>query len=102
MHFLNRNNPCWCGSGLKYKKCHYDFDQKIALYRRQGHMVPSTDMIKTPSQIQAIRESAKVNVAVLDYVAEHIKEGVTTQEIDDWVREQTARYNAVSATLHFE
>ncbi len=102
MHFLNRNNPCWCGSGLKYKKCHYDFDQKIAQYRRQGHMVPSTDMIKTPPQIQAIRESAKVNVAVLDYVAEHIKEGVTTQEIDDWVCQQTARYHASSATLHFE
>lgn len=102
MHFLNRNNPCWCGSGLKYKKCHYDFDQKIAQYRRQGHMVPSTDMIKTPPQIQAIRESAKVNVAVLDYVAERIKEGVTTQEIDNWVYEQTVRYHAVPATLHFE
>jgi preprotein translocase subunit SecA len=19
---LGRNDPCWCGSGLKYKKCH--------------------------------------------------------------------------------
>lgn len=102
MHFLNRNNPCWCGSGLKYKKCHYEFDQKIALYRRQGHMVPSTDMIKTPPQIQAIRESAKINVAVLDYVAERIKEGVTTQEIDNWVYEQTTKYHAIPAPLHFE
>ncbi|MCK4857243.1 MAG: SEC-C domain-containing protein [candidate division Zixibacteria bacterium] len=24
---LGRNNPCWCGSGKKYKKCHYDSDQ---------------------------------------------------------------------------
>jgi len=102
MHFLNRNNPCWCGSGLKYKKCHYDFDQKIAVYRRQGHMVPSRDMIKTQQQIQSIRESAKVNVAVLDYVAEHIKEGVTTQEIDNWVYEQTAKYHATPAPLNFE
>ncbi len=102
MHFLNRNNPCWCGSGLKYKKCHYDFDQKIALYRRQGHMVPSQDMIKTPSQIHAIRESAKVNVAVLDYVAQRIKEGVTTQEIDNWVYEQTTKYHATPAPLNFE
>ena len=22
-----RNDPCWCGSGLKYKKCHLDEDQ---------------------------------------------------------------------------
>ena len=21
-----RNEPCWCGSGLKYKKCHADKD----------------------------------------------------------------------------
>jgi preprotein translocase subunit SecA len=20
---LGRNDPCWCGSGKKYKKCHY-------------------------------------------------------------------------------
>ena len=102
MHFLNRNNPCWCGSGIKYKKCHYDFDQQIAQYRRQGHMVPSRDMIKTPSQIQAIRESAKINIAVLDYVAERIGAGVTTAQIDQWVYEQTARYHAIPAPLNFE
>jgi len=25
---LQRNDPCWCGSGRKYKRCHYDSDQK--------------------------------------------------------------------------
>jgi uncharacterized protein YecA (UPF0149 family) len=25
-----RNEPCWCGSGVKYKKCHYPKDQEIA------------------------------------------------------------------------
>jgi uncharacterized protein YecA (UPF0149 family) len=25
---LQRNDPCWCGSGKKYKRCHYDGDQK--------------------------------------------------------------------------
>jgi len=23
-----RNDPCWCGSGKKYKKCHLPEDQK--------------------------------------------------------------------------
>lgn len=23
----DRNRPCWCGSGLKYKKCHYNREQ---------------------------------------------------------------------------
>jgi len=22
-HKLGRNDPCWCGSGKKYKKCHW-------------------------------------------------------------------------------
>lgn len=25
---LGRNEPCWCGSGKKYKKCHLDEDQR--------------------------------------------------------------------------
>jgi hypothetical protein len=24
---LGRNDACWCGSGKKYKKCHYQTDQ---------------------------------------------------------------------------
>ncbi|GBE00540.1 hypothetical protein BMS3Abin07_02593 [bacterium BMS3Abin07] len=23
-----RNDPCWCGSGKKYKKCHLNEDEK--------------------------------------------------------------------------
>jgi hypothetical protein len=25
---LGRNDPCWCGSGNKYKKCHIQEDEK--------------------------------------------------------------------------
>ncbi len=25
---LGRNEKCWCGSGKKYKHCHYEADQK--------------------------------------------------------------------------
>ena len=25
---LGRNDICWCGSGIKYKKCHYASDKK--------------------------------------------------------------------------
>lgn len=37
--FSNRNEKCWCGSGLKYKKCHLEFDEKIESYRLKGHEV---------------------------------------------------------------
>ena len=26
---LGRNEPCWCGSGRKYKKCHYESDRRF-------------------------------------------------------------------------
>lgn len=25
---LGRNDPCWCGSGKKYKRCHMDSDAR--------------------------------------------------------------------------
>lgn len=99
---LGRNDACWCGSGIKYKNCHENFDNKINDFRRAGAIVPSHKMIKTPAQVEAIRESAKVNIAVLDYVAEHIKAGVTTEEIDRWVYEQTTKYHAIPAPLNYE
>ena len=68
---IGRNDHCWCGSGHKYKDCHLDFDEKMSEYRRKGSKIPTHAMIKNPEQIAAIRESAKINVAVLDYVAEH-------------------------------
>ncbi|MFH1219489.1 MAG: SEC-C metal-binding domain-containing protein [Candidatus Eisenbacteria bacterium] len=30
---VQRNDPCWCGSGKKYKRCHYDSDQKRGVSR---------------------------------------------------------------------
>ena len=30
IHHMMRNDLCWCGSGKKYKKCHEDFDERIA------------------------------------------------------------------------
>ncbi len=59
-------------------------------------------MIKTPEQIEKIKESGKMNFALLDYVAEHTKAGITTQQIDDWVYEQTTSRGAIPAPLNYE
>ena len=99
---IGRNDPCWCGSGKKYKKCHYNFDEKLKFYESKGVLIPSHDIIKTPEQIAGIKESAKVNIEILDYVSEHIKEGVTTQEIDNWVADITAKAGAVAAPLNYD
>lgn len=97
-----RNDPCWCGSGKKYKKCHIDFDEKIEEFEGAGHIVPSHEILKNAEQIEKIKESAKINIAVLDYVAEHIKAGISTAEIDKWVYDITTKMGAVPAPLNFE
>ncbi|WP_130836318.1 methionyl aminopeptidase [Lachnoclostridium sp. Marseille-P6806] len=98
----DRNAPCWCGSGKKYKNCHEEFDDRIRKIELQGHSVPDRSLIKTPEQIQGIRESAKINIAVLDEIGEKIRAGMTTQEIDDIVYRTTVRMGGIPADLHYE
>ncbi len=102
MSQIGRNDACWCGSGRKYKKCHENFDHKLNLLRSQGHLVPSQKLIKTEAQIAEIRKSAEINVKILDYVAEHIKEGISTAEIDKWVYDITTKEGAIPAPLGYE
>ncbi|MDO4384140.1 MAG: methionyl aminopeptidase [Eubacteriales bacterium] len=97
-----RNDPCWCGSGKKYKKCHYEFDRKLEELYDEGAEVPTRDLIKTPEEIEGIRKSAAVNIAVLDYVAEHIRAGISTAEIDKWVYDETTKRGAIPAPLNYE
>ena len=49
---IERNDPCWCGSGKKYKKCHEAFDEKNGTYEKKGYAVLDHDLIKTPAQIE--------------------------------------------------
>ena len=44
-----------------------EFDEKLDHFRREGHTVPTHEMIKTPEQIEGIRQSSKINIAVLDW-----------------------------------
>lgn len=102
MKKIGRNNPCWCGSGKKYKQCHQAFDEKKKQFKLQGEEVPTRDMIKNEAEIAMIKESAKINTAVLDEVAKHIREGMTTQEIDDIVYNYTTSLGAIPAPLNYE
>lgn len=99
---LGRNDPCWCGSGKKYKACHRAFDERIEDLRLKGRKVPEHNLIKTPAQIEKIKESAKINVAVLDEVAEKIHIGMNTEEIDRIVYETTTKMGGIPAPLHYQ
>ena len=99
---LGRNDHCWCGSGKKYKACHEAFDDKLRYLEDIGHIVPSHKLIKTPEQIEKIKESARINVACLDAVAAAIHEGMNTAEIDKIVYDVTTDMGGIPAPLNYE
>jgi methionyl aminopeptidase len=102
LHKIGRNDPCWCGSGKKYKVCHEAFDARIKKEKMMGHIVPGHDIIKTPAQIEKIKESCKINVAILDAIEAQIHEGMNTAEIDHIVRSMSEAAGAIPAPLNYE
>ena len=102
MRKLGRNEPCWCGSGRKYKNCHSAFDGRLQNFKLAGFTVPPQTLIKTEAQIRGIRESGKINTAILDHISKNICAGITTEQIDRWVYEETLRHGALPATLGYE
>lgn len=99
---MGRNDPCYCGSGKKYKYCHQAIDEKLIQYRRKGCIVPGRRILKNKSEIELIKESAKINIAVLDYVAENIKAGMSTEDINTLVHEKTISMGGIPAPLNYE
>ncbi len=99
---IGRNDLCWCGSGRKYKVCHEQLDRKVRSMRMLGHEVPGREMLKTPEQIERIRESCRINITVLDYLEGHIREGMNTAEIDRIVYDMTTDMGGIPAPLNFE
>ncbi|WP_252236331.1 type I methionyl aminopeptidase [Clostridium sp. CH2] len=100
--FSNRNAKCWCGSGLKYKRCHLEFDEKLESLRLKGEIVPPREVIKSSEDIEGIRKSSEVNNGVLDLVASKIKAGMSTLDIDKLVYDYTVEHGAIPAPLNFE
>ncbi len=99
---LGRNDECWCGSGKKYKKCHLDFDERLSALYNAGEEVPTHDLLKTAEDIEGVKRSAEVNIGALDYVAERIGVGTTTEEINQWVYDYTVAHDAIPAPLNYE
>ena len=102
MKALRKDDPCWCNSGKKYCDCHMEFDRKLDNFKRKFHKVPPRNIIKNEEQLAGMRESSKINIAVLDYVAENIHAGMTTQDIDDLVYQKTTEMGGIPAPLNYE
>jgi len=95
---LFRNDLCWCGSGKKYKKCHMESDLQSPVNSLNP---PRGIKIKTPDEIEGIRKCCRLTAEILDMVDSRISEGITTNEINEWVHDFTVSRGGIPAPLDY-
>ena len=116
---LKANDPCWCGSGRKFKRCHKQSTEHI----RPGRVSPMrsvpTDIprppyaetglpvripeshVRTPEVIERMRRAGREAAQVLQTVAAAIAPGVTTDELDALCHEEIIRRGAYPSPLNY-
>ncbi len=99
---IERNDLCWCGSGVKWKKCHYptepayDFKALVREYKKRYGII-----LKTADQIQGIRRACHLAATILKKTCEKAQEGVTTNELNDFAEELHRKAGATAASLGY-
>lgn len=102
---IGRNDPCFCGSGKKWKNCHYpdpglekkeSFEELYKFYLKNYNI-----MLKTPEEIEGIRKSGHLAAYILRETSKMAKEGVTTQELDDFAGRLHREAGAIPAPLGY-
>lgn len=101
MKWLERNEPCWCGSGQKAKKCGCGIEEQLSKLSAKGYKIPPRSLIKSAETIEGMRTSGKVTTQILDEVAALIKPGTTTEEINQFVHERTLAFGGIPAPLNY-
>ena len=76
--------------------------ERMESMRKHHKLVIDDEYVKRPTMIAGIRKAGELNTAVLDEVARHIRAGMSTQEIDDIVREFTHAHGGICAPYQYE
>lgn len=100
---IGRNDNCWCGSGKKWKKCHFPNPGKEGaledvkrLYYKKHHI-----RIKSEAQIHGIREACKLASHILDETCKQAKLGVTTKQLNDFAHQMHVEAGAIPGSLGY-
>lgn len=91
-----RNDPCWCGSQKKWKKCHYPKQPLKEQYLKKYGII-----LKNEEQIIGIRHACRLAATVLDKLCSIAKIGITTNELDRYAKELFEEKNAISCSLGY-
>ena len=96
-----RNDPCPCGSGLKYKKCCLgksilEPENLKDLYAKKYKI-----RLKQEADIEGIRKAGRLTLDTLDLVEPEIKPGITTDYINTLVHKFIIKNGAIPAPLNY-
>jgi methionyl aminopeptidase len=116
---LTSNDPCWCGSGRKYKRCHQATQQRVQPgrvsprlpvpdgigrpdYAESGRpLVVDEPMVKSPELIARMRVAGRVAAEVLRVTGAAVRVGITTDELDVICHEATLAHGAYPSPLNY-
>ena len=94
------NDPCWCGSGRKYKRCHREREGRVEPGAISARRPVPEDIVrpdyavsgeprrwpepkvKTPEVIERMRVAGRVAAEVLAETGAAVRPGMTTDELD--------------------
>ncbi len=98
----SRNESCWCGSGKKWKKCHFPKapplnQNQLALDYLKKYQI----ILKTPEQIAGIRKACQLTSQILDKVCKKAQAGVTTRELDGFAAQLHKEAGVIAAPLYY-
>ncbi|NGX44627.1 MAG: Methionine aminopeptidase [Candidatus Anoxychlamydiales bacterium] len=97
---ISRNDPCWCGSKKKFKKCHYPQPRSNSDLHKT-YLKDYGIIIKNKIQVEGIKKSCKIAAKILDKLCKAAKEGVTTLELDNLANELHKKYGVIPAPLNY-
>lgn len=113
------NDPCWCGSGRKYKRCHRGSEGRVVAgvvsprrpvpdaiarppYADEGIAYDLGEgRIKTPEVIERMRHAGAVAAEILRLAGDMVQPGITTDAIDEYVHQLHIERDAYPSPLNY-
>ncbi len=98
---VGRNDPCPCGSGIKYKKCCLGKDTQVNRDPRAMYAQRYKIRLKEEADITGIRKAGQLVLDTFEQIKDKMRPGIKTDEINTVVHEFTLKNNAQPAPLNY-
>ena len=118
-HLPQSNDPCWCGSGRRYKRCHKGSEGRVTPgvvspmrsvpahigrppYAETGKVARWNEpRVKSPDVITRMRTACSMAADILRLAGEFVRPGITTDDIDVFVHDLTIERGAYPSPLNY-